>query len=220
MYFYGVYECFFFVFVFLRHPLTKWITSTVNCCCIRIRSWGRRDSLEKLWSISPPTRNRSVINWPWRKPKVHQCTTFFPIFHVFPLFPVLSSAFYDILSIMQFFLFTFCLSSRLTSCLWCPMENSLISFLLFVLWMCRGASVESGTVRGGGRCIQTTAGEKSWKLVLLPWPGEIPQAWYTHANWFASIVFILHLITICMHMSNSLTKHCISGVFQWMQKRS
>lgn len=123
-----VWFSFFFSF-FLRHPLTKWITSTVNCCCIRIRSWGRRDSLEKLWSISPPTRNRSVINWPWRKPKVHQCTTFF---HVFPLFPVLSSAFYNILSIMQFFLFTFCLSSRLTSCLWCPMENSL-SFHSFCL---------------------------------------------------------------------------------------
>lgn len=77
---------------------------------------------------------------------------------------------------------------------------------LFLLWMCRGASVESGTVWGGGRCIQTTAGEKSWKLGLLPWPGESPQTWYTHANWFPNIVFIPHFTKIGMHISNSLKK--------------
>lgn len=60
-----------FMCVFHRRPLIRWITSTASCCFIRIRCWGRPSSLGKRWSISPPTRNRSVINWPWRRPKVH-----------------------------------------------------------------------------------------------------------------------------------------------------
>lgn len=55
-----------------------------------------------------------------------------------------------------------------------PMENSVFLFSFLVLWMSRRAAVESGTLWGGGRCVQTTTGEKSWKLVLLPWPGKSP----------------------------------------------
>lgn len=194
---------FFIMFVnvwFFRRPLTRWIMSTVSCCCIRIRSWGRRDSSEKLWSISPPTRNRSVINWPWRKPKVHQCTSFFqvfPFFSAFILFCPLCSFSYSHFA---------CIAD------WLPVSGALWKILSFYF-----NSPCCGCV---GELLLSLERFEEAADVYRQLQERNPENWSyyhglekalkpgTHEKLFVCI-FLSHLI----HTSKSLTKRSNSGVF-------
>lgn len=56
-----------------RRRLTKWTMSTASCCSTKTRCCEKPVCTKKPWSISPPTRNRSVTNWQWRRHEVGHC---------------------------------------------------------------------------------------------------------------------------------------------------
>ncbi len=150
-----------------------------------------REALEHLTTYEKQICDKMAVE-ETKGTSVHlfPCFSFFFLFSAFILFCPLGSFSYSHFA---------CLADWLPVCgaLW-----KILSLYFLVLWMCRGAAVESGTVWGDGRCVQTATGEKPWKLVLLPWPGKSPQAWYTWNN-YLSAYFSLSSYT---YISKSLTK--------------